>query len=570
MLLSNRSQIYTKLMEKNIFKIREKIRLFLYKIKITPLSFLLILIIFFLAFIPRSFDLGTGLTYDEQYWLIRAPSFFNAVIHLDFVNTIKSGHPGVTTMWLSGIFMKLFSDQDMLFPHILTIARFPVALVTSLGILAMYFLLKELFSEKIALLGVIFIALDPFYIAHSRLIHLDALLTTFMVLSFLSLLVYLVRPEKAIYLFLAGIFLGLALLTKLPSFILIPIFILTLLIWYLINDHNINHNFKKIATDCSKIVVRIFKPLFIVLSVAVFVFILLWPVMWVNPIYAEIRVAGCLFNVLTTPHFAGFLLGAAEDTSSFGALFYPLEILIKITPLTFIFPLFCISILFYNICNKKFSKENLIIISLIFFIFIFTLVMTFAQKKFDRYLLPIFPLIDILAAVGVYYFYSIIAKRLDSIKVHKKTIFKIFLVFILVFQISLLLPIAPYYLSYSNPIMYGGPKNAPNITLIGWGEGNDLAAEYLNQKPNPENITVWAEYYGFEQYFKGKTISLPLGTATKNNTATSDYLVFYVCAVQRHLDDDLWNTYKNQTPEKKITLNDIDYCWIYQTNSGSL
>ena len=38
----------------------------------------------------------------------------------------------------------------------------------------------------------------------------------------------------------------------------------------------------------------------------------------------------------------------------------------------------------------------------------------------------------------------------------------------------------PYYLSYYNPVM-GGGKRAPEAMFIGWGQGLDQAARYLNE-----------------------------------------------------------------------------------------
>jgi hypothetical protein len=65
-------------------------------------------IIFLLAFIPRVIHLGMGLTIDELSWLTRAPHFTNALLQGNYANTHIVIHPGVTVMWLSGFFMKLF------------------------------------------------------------------------------------------------------------------------------------------------------------------------------------------------------------------------------------------------------------------------------------------------------------------------------------------------------------------------------------------------------------------------------------------------------------------------------
>jgi hypothetical protein len=68
--------------------------------------------------------------------------------------------------------------------------------------------------------------------------------------------------------------------------------------------------------------------------------------------------------------------------------------------------------------------------------------------------------------------------------------------------------------------------------IIGLGEGQDLAAEYLNDKPNAKNLSVAVQYAGFQQYFKRKTI-------TMENSASSDYIIIYSCVVQRQFNNDI-------------------------------
>ncbi len=207
------------------FPIGEKITGICENCRKSPFITLLIpLLIFLIAFIPRIIDLGTGLTIDERNWLVRGPRFIHWVSEGNFIQTYVSYHPGVTTNWLSGLFQEFFSQPGMDFSQTLSIARFPVALITSLGILLMYFLLKGLFHEKIAILATVLIALDPFYLAHSRLIHTDALVTTFMIISLLAFLLYLRKPDRIFLLMITGGFLGLAILTKQTAEMFNPVF----------------------------------------------------------------------------------------------------------------------------------------------------------------------------------------------------------------------------------------------------------------------------------------------------------------------------------------------------------
>jgi len=546
----------------------EIISTFLNKFRENPVSFCILpAIIFLLAFIPRIVDLGTGLTTDEHFWFTRAPHFTDALLQGNYSGTYLTYHPGVTVMWLSGFFMKLFLQPGMDFPQFLSVARFPVVLITSIGIVLMFFLLRDLVPEKTAILASILIALDPFYLAHSRFIHLDALVTTFMALSLLSFLIWIRQPQKSVFLIMTGGFLGFALLTKQPAASLIPFFLLALVIWQCILSYNCYRNLKKTCRDCISLPVfrSVLQPFLIILIIAGVLCVIFWPAMWVAPVNTVQKLGAGLENVVENPHERiGYFLGKVITTDNYGPLFYPVVLLMKLTPVTLIFSLVGIIGLLYSLRKVKFSDENLTVIFILLFIALFYLLMTIGEKKIERYILPVFPYIDILAAMGICLFYSFIARWIRGIGNRKyggiltgNRGYGVLIILVVVLQAALIIPIAPYYLSYSNPIVLGGPQHSQEHILIGWGEGQDLAAAYLNNKTGAEDLKVFAQYAGFTQYFKGNTT---------NNVASADYIVFYSCAVQRHYNENVWNRYRNQTPEKVIVLNNIEYCWIYPTH----
>ena len=47
----------------------------------------------------------------------------------------------------------------------------------------------------------------------------------------------------------------------------------------------------------------------------------------------------------------------------------------------------------------------------------------------------------------------------------------------------------PYYFTYYNPLV-GGSRTAPDVMTVGWGEGLDAAARWLNQQPNSAELCV--------------------------------------------------------------------------------
>ena len=109
----------------------------------------------------------------------------------DWAETFHSYHPGVTTMWLSGIGLRLFARQRGLSSdQLLGVAPtqpgtmgaavaagvVPMALVIALCIAISYPLLRRITGRRVAIIGSCLLAMDPFYIAYSKVLHVDALL----------------------------------------------------------------------------------------------------------------------------------------------------------------------------------------------------------------------------------------------------------------------------------------------------------------------------------------------------------------------------------------------------------
>jgi 4-amino-4-deoxy-L-arabinose transferase-like glycosyltransferase len=455
------------------------------------------------------------------------------------------------------------------FPQYLSVARFPVVLVTSLGIVLMFFLMRGLVPEKTAILASVLIVMDPFYLAHSRFIHLDALVTTFIALSLLSFLVWVRQPQKPVFLVMTGVFLGCAFLTKQPAGCLIPFFLLALVSRQVLISHTGTRNLKKTCADCFSLPFfrSILKPFLIIVVIAGVLFVLFWPAMWVAPVDTVQKLGAGLEKVVENSHEErGYFLGAVTPTDNYGPLFYPVVLVMRLTPLTLVFSLVGILGLLYSFRKLTFSDENLTVLFLLLFIALFCLLMTISEKKIDRYLLPVFPCADILAAMGICVCCSFLSRRIRGTGTRRpQGIFTggrwygVLVILVVVLQAALIVPVAPYYLSYFNPVVLGGPQHAPEYLQVGWGEGQDLAAAYLNNKTGAEQMTVFEQYSGFEDYFKGKT--------TRDMTH-ADYIVFYSSMVQRHYNEDEWNLYRNKTPEKVVVLNNIEYSWIYPTHTG--
>jgi hypothetical protein len=196
-----------------------------------PWVFLGYLAIGLAALLPRVLGLGTFLTGDEaNFWLRRSETFWRALGTGDFAATAISTHPGVTTMWLGGLGLRL---QDLLlgrgivrdgsFATFLALVRLPTAIVQAAGVLLGYGLLRRLLPAVPAALAALLWAADPFIIGYSRMLHVDALAGTFLTLSLLATCLYWHHDARRRWLVLSGVCAGLAILSKSPALALLPV-----------------------------------------------------------------------------------------------------------------------------------------------------------------------------------------------------------------------------------------------------------------------------------------------------------------------------------------------------------
>jgi len=125
-------------------------------------------------------------------------------------------------------------------------------------------------------------------------------------------------------------------------------------------------------------------------------------------------------------------------------------------------------------------------------------------------------------------------------------------------QLALIWSYHPYYLSYYNPLL-GGPKQAAKTLLVGWGEGLEQAAGYLNSKENVEELRVAVWYpHVFAPFFAGKT------TGLEAHSPIIDYYVFYLNQIQRHIMPEVIDRYHGEErPEHVVSIKGIDYAWLY-------
>jgi 4-amino-4-deoxy-L-arabinose transferase-like glycosyltransferase len=536
----------------------------------------LTLFVFFAAFLPRLVALSAFLTADEYLWVTRSREFLLAILNGEWEGTLQSEHPGVTTMW-TGTFGILYrywtrtpqeADSLLAFvqqvpsfpPHVSYIApmRFPTVLLMALFIALFYALVTHLFDDKrVGLMAALLLAFNPYHIALSRVLHHDALETAFMTLALLTLLGYFFKEESAYWLYFSAIMTGLALLSKSPALFLLPFFALLSILWAIRRS-----SWSQARSAGWSDLGHLAESSFFWGGMVWLTIFLLWPAIRVDTLSVLNMVFEFGTQHATEGHgWGNFFWG--EISHDPGFLFYPVNWLLRTTPLQWLglvsWAAFFVRHLRHFPQKRPFSWTLSAL--LLLYVLLFVVMMSIGAKKQDPYILPIYPELDILAAWGLIQLLSI--QKIANVYVTEKRAWA-FILAGFVLQIALLVSHYPYYFTYYNPLL-GGAPTAARLTTVGWGEGLDQAAHYLNRLPHAEQLQVVAWYsYSFSPFFRGQTFHGQVPFV--HEVFVSDVAVIYRNQIQRNLPNAHLIRYlqRHQRPVFTVTLQGVEYVYLYQ------
>jgi 4-amino-4-deoxy-L-arabinose transferase-like glycosyltransferase len=551
-------------------------------------------LLFLVAFLPRAITPGSYVTVDEQRWIERSIDF---VYHLTHGNpgAIASVHPGVTATWGFGSFLLARSlvrgdlpalYQARLDNHLDLLALLPVAalftaLATAAAVVASYWLLNSLLGRRTALLAAFLLALDPYLLANSRRVHIDALLASTMFLSALSLLVFISQDPVASkrkagvsiqrpvppawgYLVLSGVMAGLAWLTKLPALYLIPFTLVALGVRCAILSGGLR-------VDRSALW-HVTKAFFLWGGIAGLVFVLLWPSMWTQPgevLATLVRVARW---GVEEPHTTDLVAGAPMQfflgklVADPGPAYYPLTLLFRLSPVTFVFLPLGLLVLSVGRWRRRLPYSQALVGGLgVAYVLFFLGMLSLGAKKLEGYALPVYPMVSVVAALGLSAILRGLARPWAARWHWAGLVFHGLAALVIVAGSFLWLRLHPYYSTYFNPLL-GGARQASRLYAFGGGEGLDLAARYLNQKPGAGQLVVASAYpdHVFRYQFQGSSVPLRQGDWA-GAWLLADYAVSYLSYWQRELPSPqvvgFWETLE---PEYVARINGIDYVRVYQ------
>ena len=518
--------------------------------------------IFLLAFFMRLSRPASKYT----VWYERSAAFWGALMDGDLSDTYQSHHPGVTTMWIAGSGMELYlaangrpaSDivdlpEELPSPQSAPVRAGVAALALAIACCtaAAYATLHRVTGWTTALGAGCLLALDPFHLTHSKMIHLDGLLSSLMLLSALLLIAYL-KLRSPRYLAGSAIVGGLACLTKSPALFLIPY------VGLITTIHAVTGDGVAALADVGnrrRCLLRIVRTLAVWCLIAASVFCILWPAVWVQPsrTVSDVLVQGALHHAEQSHPFPQFFLG--RNVRDPGLLYYPVIFGWKTTLITL--PAIGSAILFLFRGSQNGDRQTQR--DLWIYVLAFVVQMTLSAKKISRYVLPVFLALDVIAAWGLVRTVKALAewRRWEATSAGRTAAIS----GALLVHLVAILRVHPYFGTHHN-LLLGGSRAARRALQLGdQGEGLDLAAAFLNSQPGAGYLTVGICDHGnlmFRENFTGVTKPI--------NHTDVDYRVFYVNDLQRAVRfahcEEYWTVCQEKRPIWSTSFDGVPYVWI--------
>jgi hypothetical protein len=519
------------------------------------------------------------------HWHKRGHVFGQAIRYQVWEDTYLQYHPGVTTMAVAAFGQAAYHKvrnadswiyapaqwlYDWAIPEGTTdmgrdVAGEGVVMSALLSALIILVVLAINRLEGRRLIGYIaggLLTFSPNVLMQSRSIHVDALLSSFMLLS--ALLLFLYQKEKRLFwLLLSGFVCGLALLTKTSALFLLPFFGLTTGVYTLLDilPEWSSHQKNRIGWLASKAWIGIIRPGLIWLVMAGIPF-LFWPAVWVKPFFVFDELFLGVFRHATESHVnRRFFWGRWFDHGDAPYRFFYL-VAIPYNTTFVVLTLFCAALIFYLRRRKQpdLPADPVRFWLLIAYCGFYTLEVTLSSWQDQRYVTPVVMVMIVVAAVGLAAVVDLVAAAFEGKRQAWRTTGIALLAVGL--QAVAALPYAPHYGAHLNHLLGGNLLAQKAITLGDQHEGILYAVDYI--KANSEEGAIIASptrlFPSLEQYFEDVDV-------VYMSSADVDFYIFPIVVRQRRylLDqwEEIWDSYQDQTPELIVYFDGVEYLRVH-------
>jgi hypothetical protein len=374
-----------------------------------------------------------------------------------------------------------------------------------------------------------------------------------MTVSVLAGLVYWLRDRRWPYLLTSALAGGLALLTKAPAVVL-PCYFGLVCAAGMLPSPAIRAGVGIAAgTFVRRPLMSSGLPLLLWVGAAAAMYVLLFPALWVDPIGRLRLLVEFAATTGLQPHDGNFFLGQPTLDDP-GPFYYAVALPLRLSPLVAVG-------LALLVLPAPDPRQRQAVRWLLAFAVIFLVLLTLASKKFDRYALPVIPIADLLAGAGLWRLGLLIRKRGWWVGAY-------LMVLVALGQFAVLSSAWPFPIAYYNSLA-GGSERARQLVMLGWGEGLEQAAAFLNEQPGAAGLYVVTSYeHVMRPRFVGTTIpihlyfrSVPGQPSPVHALPEPDYVVLYVNAVQRRR---VFPGRDLGEPVFVAQVNGQQYAWVFR------
>ncbi len=552
-----------------------------------------VLIVIYLG--PRLVGIDRMMQTDEADWLGASANVYSGLAHGDLGSTYQLPHPGATTEW-AGVLAYVIElpDYPALHPDpvpyhrvdmvlrsvgadpldLLITARIVKLLFQTVLFLVAAWLLCRLFDGWVAATALLLIAFDPFLIGYDRLLHIDGLTA---IASFAAVLAIAhalrerdqARDRDRLWA-LAGLLSALAWLTRFTAGALGVVAVVAIVAVPLVSLLRRRATLRETVAATSR-------PLVAYLAASVASTFVLWPTLIVDPVSTVRRMWAYVSNAATVGHELPTFYGGEIVHGNPGWVFYPDAILWRITPVA----LLGVALLIVGAVPRwRVVLPRTVwgpVATVLSFALVYAVLMDAGAKKFDRYILPVFPVLDLLAALGWVGLARLVwraSTRRHAVpwrrfRIGWRPLLPVGMVAVIVIaQAGSAWSDRLYSLDYYNPIR-GGIASARHDMQLGSGEGMDEAAAFILDQPDGATATVRTQTNQVTLlYFMPPTATV-LNSGLSNDArglvdwSTTDYYVSYLPQWERDLNPVMQDQAARYPPIDTVTIDDVDFAHVY-------
>ncbi|MBN1995501.1 MAG: glycosyltransferase family 39 protein [Anaerolineae bacterium] len=557
-------------------------------------AFYFVLIIFLMALGPRITTLsGTFIVNDETLYWSWTNEFVTALLNFDWAGTlVGKGYPSVTVFWVHGagflvhflvdtlrgyswaeFVQRAALDQPFNF-DLLGQRRLAMGLANALLLGLIFWQARLLVGEAIAFLGTGLMALSPFLLADARTMRGDALMSSLMLASVLGFLLFLLK-RRWFYLVFSGLSLGLAMLTKITAIPVTGFVVLAMGLYLGLYRREVNW-LRRLRWG---VVVLLDWGGIVALTI-----VALWPALWVAP--GEVFVFVRNYALGSIDGRLNYFWGQLTFDQSI-PLFYPNAFLFRATPLVVLGGAIMAGLAGISgwhllrwmagwKVNLRYRLDNLwrmtvparwTLLALGVYSVVYWLVLNAGALKRDRYLMPIFPAVHLIAAAGLLWLVKQVGQRWPGANWPIWGVFGL----LLALQWAQVLSTHPFYYTYWSPLL-GGGRVAQQAMMAESGV-ETLALVELSQSPDAKNQTLALLYTrDFAPAYTGRVVRL----ADQSPWITAGHVLLRQYHFQTEkLDPNLLEYLYRKRPERVIEFQGYAWAWLYpgpaaQYYAGSL